>query len=190
MDGKQFAYCKPGTQRVFIGIPVDKQSQLHINELLKPIRTLPLNIRWEPESKRHMTLAFLGIQPISEVRNLIRLFDETYQQQSHFQYHLSALKRFPTPTGRIIALVDDPTGSLENFFQITLDLLRRINLKVDLKEFRPHITLGRIKKPKQLKAQFDQSTNINLGINKIVLYQSTHTDSGSIYTSLKETELK
>ena len=179
----------PGTQRVFIGIPVDKQSQQHINKLLQPIKILPRNIRWEPDHKRHLTLAFLGIKPISEIGNLIRLFDETYQQQFHFQYNLSVLTRFPKPTGRIIALVDDPTGPLNNLFQITLDLLRRISLKVDLKEFRPHITLGRIRKSKQQKTQFDQQTNIKLRIDKIVLYQSTHTESGSIYTILKETEL-
>jgi 2'-5' RNA ligase len=28
----------PGMQRVFIGIPVDKQSQQRINELLRPIK--------------------------------------------------------------------------------------------------------------------------------------------------------
>lgn len=179
----------PGLQKVFIGIHVDKQSQQHINELLKPIKKSRQDIRWVAESNRHLTLAFLGDIPISEVEILVRLFDETYQQEAQFQYELSTLTRFPEPTGRILALTGDPTGPLDNLFQITRKLLKRNQLEFDRKEFRPHITLGRIRRAKHVKTTFDQQTNISLDITKITLYQSTHTESGSIYSTLKETQL-
>ncbi len=176
-------------QRVFIGIPIDKQSQQQINELLKPIRDSRRDIRWVVESNRHLTLAFLGNRTHSEVDELLRLFDETYQQKTHFQYRLSSLVRFPDPKGRIIALTSEPTGPLDHFFQITLKLLQRNKLEFNRKKFRPHITLGRIRRPKHVKTTFDRQTNINLDIIKITLYQSTLTDSGSMYTALKETLL-
>lgn len=178
-----------GMRRVFIGIPVDEQSQQHITELIKPITNLRLGIRWEPESNRHLTLAYLGDRPIAEVKNLLQLFSATYQQEKHFKFKLSTLTRFPEPTSRIIALVDDPTGPLDRLFQITQNFLERNNVQLDLKAFRPHITLGRIKKPKQLKTNFDQQTNINLEVNKILFYQSSLGPSGSIYTVLKETPM-
>ena len=177
-------------QRVFIGIPVDEQSQQHINELLKPIKKLRQDIRWEPANNRHLTLAFLGDLPVPEVENLLQLFSETYQQETRFEYRLSTLTRFPEPTSRIIALVDDPTGPLERLFQITRRFLERNNIELDLKEFRPHVTLGRIKKANRVKTNFDQQTNINLAIDKITFYLSTLSESGSIYTKLKETQLK
>jgi len=176
-------------QRVFIGTPIDKQSQQQINELLKPIRDSRRDIRWVVESNRHLTLAFLGNRTHSEVDELLRLFDETYQQKTHFQYRLSSLVRFPDPKGRIIALTSEPTGPLDHLFQITLKLLQRNKLEFNRKKFRPHITLGRIRRPKHVKTTFDRQTNINLDIIKITLYQSTLTDSGSIYTALKETLL-
>jgi len=179
----------PGMQRVFIGIPVDKRSQQHINGLLKPIKDSRRDIRWVAENNRHLTLAFLGNRTISEVNGVLRLFDETYQQESHFQYRLSRLTRFPDPAGRIIALINEPTGPMDHLFQITLKLLQRNKLEFDRKKFRPHITLGRIRKPKNVKTTIDQSTNIRLDITKITLYQSTLTDSGSIYSALKETQL-
>ncbi len=178
-----------GLQRVFIGIPVDGQSQQRINELLKPLKALHQGIRWEPENNRHLTLAFLGDMPIPEVENLLQLFAETYQQERHFDYKLSTLTRFPTTTGRIIALVDDPNGPLSRLFQITRRFLERNDVKLNLKAFRPHITLGRIKRAKHVKTNFDQQTNIKLNINKIAFYQSTLSESGSIYTALKETPL-
>ena len=179
----------PGMQRVFIGIPIDKQSQQHINELLKPIKDTRRDIRWVAENNRHMTLAFLGNKPVSEVDNLIRLFDESYQRETRFQYRLSTLERFPDSTGRIIALTNEPADSLDNLFHITLKLLQRNEIEFNRKKFRPHITLGRIRRPKHVKKTFDRQISINLDITKITLYQSTLTDSGSIYSALKETLL-
>jgi len=180
----------PGTQRIFIGIPIDKQSQQHINELLKPIQDSRQDIRWVPENNRHLTLAFLGDRPISEVNNLIRLFDENYQQETRFHYSLSTLERFPDPKGRIIALTGEPDEPLDKLFQITLKLLQRNEIEFDRKKFRPHLTLGRIKRPKHVKKTFDQQININLDITKITLYQSRLTEFGSTYLPLKEIQLK
>ena len=179
----------PGTQRVFIGIPIDKHSQQQINELLKPIEDSRRDIRWVPENNRHLTLAFLGDRPISEVKNLTRLFDESYQQESRFQYRLSTLERFPEPTGRIIALTNEATEPLANLFQITLKLLQRNEIEFDRKKFRPHVTLGRIRRPKHVNKTFDKQLNINLDITKITLYQSNLSESGSIYLPLKEIQL-
>ena len=176
-------------QRVFIGIPVDKQSQLLINDLLKPIKNSRQDIRWIPENNRHLTLAFLGNRPVSEVDNLLPLLDETYQHETHFQYRLTTLERFPDSAGRIIALTDEPTGPLNNLYQITRKLLQSNNIEFYRKEFRPHITLGRIRKAKQVKTTFDCQTNIKLDISKVIFYQSTLTESGSIYSPLKATQL-
>ena len=179
----------PGTQRVFIGIPIDKQSQQHINRLLKPTMDSRRDIRWVAENNRHLTLAFLGNRPISEVEYLLRMFDESYQQETRFQYRLSSLTRFPDPRGRIIALTNEPTEPLDNLFQITLKLLRRNEIEFDRKKFRPHVTLGRIRRPKHIKKTFEQHIKIKLDITKITLFQSTLTESGSIYLPLKETQL-
>jgi 2'-5' RNA ligase len=136
-----------------------------------------------------MTLAFLGNVPVAEVDILIGLFDEAYRQEKHFRYTFSMLTRFPGPTGRIIALTGEPDRSLDNLFQITVGFLQSNRQSIDRREFRSHMTLGRLKRPKQVKTTFDQPTNIHLEIGRIVLYQSTLEDSGPIYSVLKETKL-
>jgi len=181
--------CQVAVQRVFIGIPIDKNSQQQINESLKSLENSHRDVSWVPESNRHLTLAFLGNKPGPVVKNLVQLFDETYQQEAYFQYSMSRLTRFPGPKGRIIALVDDPVRRLNNLFQLTLELLRRNNIEFDHKEFRPHITLGRIRRAKHVKTDFDQQMDVNLNIETIVLYQSTLTGSGSVYSILKRTRL-
>jgi len=181
--------CQVAVQRVFIGIPVDKNSQQHISEALKPIEKSRQDISWVPAGNRHLTLAFLGNKPASVVENLIQLFDETYRRESPFQYNMSTLTRFPGLKGRIVALLGDPVRPLNNLAQIALELLRRNNIQFDQREFRPHITLGRIKQAKHVKTDFDRRMNVNLNIDTIVLYQSTLTGSGPVYSKLKQTRL-
>lgn len=176
-------------QRIFIAIPIDKHTQQQINELVEPIKGSRQDIRWVAENNRHLSLAFLGDKSIAVVDNLLRSFDETYQQEIQFRYRLSSLTRFPEPGGRIIALTDEPDERLHNLFQITLKLLQRNKIEIDRKKFRPHITLGRIRRAKHVKTTFDRHTDISLDITKITLFQSTLTESGSIYTALKETLL-
>jgi len=176
-------------QRIFIGIPVDKQTQGLINELLKPVRKISADIRWVPENNRHLTLAFLGDRPESDINSLLRVFDETYQHRSRFQYCLPALTRFPNAAGRILALTGQPAGPLEDLCQATRKLLDKNRIDFDQKRFRPHITLARIRKARQVKTAFDQQTEICLDIASVVLYQSTLNSTGSIYSRLKETKL-
>jgi len=179
----------PGAKRVFVGIPVDKHSRKCIGKLLKTIKAPQKDIRWVAEGNWHLTLAFLGDKPISEVENLFRLFAETYQQEVPFQFNLSKLTRFPGPGGRIIALTGGSTRPMEIIFQNTVELLQRNKIEFARKEFRPHITLGRIKKAKQVRTSFFQQTDIKLDVTKIRFYQSTLTSSGSIYTVLQEAQL-
>jgi len=179
----------PGTQRVFIGVPVDRKSQLRINSLVKPHKISHPGIRWVAENNRHLTLAFLGNKPIDVVEKLLGLFDETYTGETQFQYKLSTLTRFPDPMGRIIALSNAPDVKLNNLYQLTVELLQRNGVRFDRKEFRPHITLGRIRHAKQLDTTFTKHTDINLNITKLTFFQSVLTESGVNYHPLKETQL-
>lgn len=176
-------------QRVFIGIPVDDRCQGPINRLIRPLKIISQDIRWIPEHNRHLTLAFLGSKTKHEIDSLLQAFDETFEQESQIQYCLSALTRFPGPGGRIIAVTGPSDGSLEDIHRTTQNLLKNTGIEFDQKPFRPHVTLGYFRKARQVKAVFDQHTEIMLNVDRVVLYQSELMTTGSIYTRLKETKL-
>jgi 2'-5' RNA ligase len=180
---------KQALQRVFIGIPVDVRSQQQINKLLEPIKDPRHDLRWVPENNRHMTLAFLGDIEAPVVENLVRLFDEVYRREACFNYRLSLLTRFPNSKGRIIALTGEPTDLLDHLYQLTLDFLTGNDVEFDRKRFRPHVTLGRIKKAKQVKTNFDKQAGITLDINRVRFYRSTLSQRGSVYQVMSEVEL-
>lgn len=173
-------------QRVFFGIPVDRRAQRQINDLLEPIKSSTQTVRWVPEQNRHLTLAFLGNRPAEVVENLIRSMDRAYQQETGFELGPSTLSRFPNSSGNIIALLFKADKRLSHLYQVTQSLLVANGFDLNRTQFRPHITLGRIKRDARLNTNLNQPTNICLQVGKVTFYQSTLTPSGSIYLSLKE----
>jgi 2'-5' RNA ligase len=176
--------------RVFVGIPVDTRARQLIDELLEPLKNPGFNIRWVPGSNLHMTLAFLGNIEAAMLENLRNRFDETYQDQPRFLFQLPSLTRFPNRAGRIVALCGKPNNILDCLYQLTQGLLEANGFVPDRRAFRPHITLGKFQKARQVKTSFDQSTDITLSVSCVRLYQSTFTSTGMRYTALKETRLK
>ena len=176
-------------QRTFIGVPVEEHVQIQVNQLLKPFRVTSPKIRWVPQENRHLTLVFLGPRTESEIDQLLHSFDKTYQQQSPFQLRFSELHGFPDSRSRIVALTGPATEPLEQMLQATRDLLTSNGIGYEQKEFRPHITLARVRRGKSIHPTIDQQTAIVLTVSSVVLYQSTLTETGSIYRRLKETSL-
>jgi len=179
----------PEVQRVFIGIPVDKPAQSRINDLLSPLKSSIHAVRWVPEQNRHLTLAFLGNRPVGVIEKLTRSMDRAYQQEADFKTGPSSLNRFPNSSGNIIALVFKSDTRLSRLYQVTQELLVANGFGFTRTQFRPHITLGRVRRTSRLKTDLHQQTNISLQVGKITFYQSTLTQSGSTYHALKETML-
>jgi 2'-5' RNA ligase len=175
--------------RVFIGIPIDGNAQKIINGLVRPMNRSTKDIRWAPQENRHLTLAFLGLRSESEIARLVDLFDQAYQRQLPFQLCFLDLQRFPDSRSRIVALTGPVTEPLQQLLLVTRDLITANRIEIEEKKFRPHITLGRIRRGKNIRPAIDQKTDIAVTVSSVALYQSTLTETGSIYRRLKETSL-
>lgn len=176
-------------QRVFFGIPVDQAAQQQITALLKPLQGSLKTVRWVAPRNWHMTLAFLGNRPDSLVGDLTRSMDKAYQQVLGFKTGPLSLSRFPNSSGNIIALVLRADSNLVDLYRVTQTLLAANGFEISRTQFRPHITLGRVRRGSRLENKLHQQTNISLQVGKVTFYQSTLTPSGSIYLALKETKL-
>lgn len=176
-------------QRVFLGIPLGQDAQKQINDLLSPFKKSLGAVRWVPEQNRHLTLAFLGNRPAGLVESLAGSMDRAYQHETGFRTGPARLARFPNSSGNIIALVFRPEERLSRLYRVTQEYLVANGLDFNRTQFRPHITLGRIKRRSRVTADVSQQTDISLRVGKVTFYQSTLTPSGSIYVALNETKL-
>jgi 2'-5' RNA ligase len=176
-------------QRVFLGIPVDKPAQRQINQLLNPVQRSTAGVSWVPENNRHLTLAFLGNRTSAEIESLVSSMAGAYDGKKSFRTGVATLTRFPKPSGSIVALEFEADAGLVQLFQVTQRLLDSNRLDTELKSYRPHVTLGRIRGKTNLETGFYQQTNIHLQVDKINLYQSTLSDAGRVYPSLESIKL-
>ena len=146
-------------------------------------------MRWVPEQNRHMTLAFLGNRPAGVVEKLTRSMDKAFQHETGFVTGPCGLARFPNSSGNIIALVFKADACLSHLYRVTQELLVENGFDLGRTQFRPHITLGRIRRRSRMTTDINRQTNISLQVGTVSFYQSTLTQSGSIYLALKETKL-
>lgn len=176
-------------RRIFIGVPVQRRLQGRINRLLAPVSKGNKEIRWVTERNRHLTLAFLGDQPDEVVEALAGEMDDVFREQPPFDAGFTAMARFPDSRGHILALVGREDDRLSALFKATCRFLAPFGLGPEFETFRPHITLGRIIRPRLVKTKYYEPADILLHVDRITLYQSTLTPNGSVYLALKETVL-
>lgn len=175
-------------KRLFIGVPIDDLCQQQIDAVLAPLR-INRHLRWTAAHNRHMTLAFLGETADNALQNLLQHFTDAYAHEHATPFELTALTRFPEAQGAILAAVNTPSPALLKLYQATKTLLTQCQVVFEERDYHPHITLARIRSPRQLHARFDQRIALQLQIDHICLYQSVVTQHGREYQVLAQATL-
>lgn len=142
------------------------------------------NIRWIPSTNWHLTLAFLGDQP---PHRLDTLWEELIPLiKPHHSIPLSAesISRFPDAKSSIIAVLLKKNPELLLLQKAIAKTCGHHNISLDKRDFKPHITLARIRKGHRVDFMDQPMTVEDIG-SKVALYNSELTPAGSIYTQLK-----
>jgi len=175
-------------KRLFIGVPMDEHCQQQINAAVLLLRD-DKNIRWIAAHNRHLTLTFLGATRDADLLALQKSFAETYTTVIPFDFVLTQLTRFPDVRGHIFAAVNEVSPELLQLYQRTRSLLDRCHIPFEEREYRPHITLGRIRSQRQLHVHFDQRIAFTLHIDRVCLYESVATQDSREYQVLAQIPL-
>lgn len=153
--------------------PEEKLKKLKINLSKKE-----LDFKFVPITNLHITLNFLGeISPeflpqiFSELENLV-------EHHKPFELKLSELSAFPEKQhGRVMWIGVQNSIKLRNLQAECEDKLRNLGLKIEVRDFRPHMTVARIRSPRNLTDvlspyqghKFGVLTVKNVGIYESVL---------------------
>ena len=177
--------------RTFISIDLPKEIKDYLYELQNKLKTLPAKVKWTSKKTLHQCLFFIGeinenkLQQIKEKLNKIKF--------KTFEVYLDKLGFFPDENYiRIIWVGLNPKNKVIELQQkIDSELLNLI--KRD-KEFKVHITLGRVKFIKN-KQEFKEKAKINIEkkrfqVNEFKLIKSDLTKDGPKYTDLEIYNLK
>jgi len=188
--------------RIFIAIALSKPTKKELSKLLKKLERKHWKVKWEKPEKLHITLAFLGWNiKESIIPKIKKACQNSVKNISPFTLKFKGLGCFPGyHWPRVIWL--GAVGNLKSLAKLQKNIykeLKKQSFKIKEKPFSPHITLGRVKKARgrerkeigrQLKALKIIDFKSQVNVDKIIIYQSILSRSGSTYKKLEQISLE
>ncbi|MEN8121776.1 MAG: RNA 2',3'-cyclic phosphodiesterase [Bacteroidota bacterium] len=180
-------------KRLFVAVKIRASNQLISVYKSLQEKLIIDRIKWVEYDNFHLTLKFLGdtdeqLLPeiISKIENLLKRFNQ-------FKITLLGFGRFlKKKHTKVIWLgVEDPNKLLSLLAVKLNNNLKGLGFKIEQKEFKPHLTLGRVKYIQDEKILSDfirfhsNKQYQEIIIDEIILFESILTSKGPIYNKLK-----
>jgi len=179
--------------RSFVAIEIDPKVRRRLAEAQRKIRYVNAKIGWVAPQNFHLTLKFLG-ETTEDQRDAVQSVLQTAAQEFEpIEMEMRGLGQFP----RVIwaGMLGEIKG-LARMARRLDDELAKLGFAREAREFKAHLTLGRIKRIGDREgltkaiASFRDETFGAVRVDAVHLFQSTLTPNGSIYTKLFTVPLK
>jgi 2'-5' RNA ligase len=177
--------------RLFIALGIKQSIKNYLAEIINEFKSKGGKIKWVEPDNMHLTLKFLGNTEYSLVDGIKVQLDSLKADLTPIKSDLCNLGGFPNLKKPKVIWID-----LEKNRDQIIELAKRIDTSLaeigfasESKLFKPHLTLGRIKKDDDLEKLTDYLTDYELKRKDLVfdtisLIKSTLTNDGPIYKSL------
>ena len=126
--------------RLFIGLPLTPNVAAPLRVALAPLRKSMPGGRWSHPDDWHLTLAFLGEQPVERMAALHEVMRQAARGHASFTLPLGRLGWFAA--GRLLALLPPPCEPLKALQTALARALCAVGLPVEERPFRAHVTLA------------------------------------------------
>jgi 2'-5' RNA ligase len=178
--------------RLFIGVPIESQRVVQQVKTWREDELLNQNLlKWVKPENWHITLYFLGNQPISLINVLQQVIEESFFGVQSFNALINGIGVFPHERNAKVLWsgFDNLQPLVPAYFRMG-ELLKQHGITFSTLPFKPHLTLARIKSLDQTSSfesflkSWQQSEFGHIKIDRIVLYQSVSSLQGPVYTPL------
>ena len=184
-------------KRTFIAIRADAGSQL--KDAISSLRAglINENIKWVDISNMHVTLAFIGNTDEPIIKRVGSMLRNDLAEFGNIDFHFTGFgvfRNFNAP-GIIWTGIENPER-LIHAHEIVKRGLAALDIKLEDKFFRPHLTIARIKDLKDknnLQKLIQKYTDIKLQdvtVSEIIYYESVLLPTGPIYKPISSVMLK
>lgn len=151
-----------------------------------------LPVKWVREQNLHITLFFLGYTDEESIPEVCQKTREAVSKHKCFDIEFDEIEIYPFSDPRIIWLIGKPNEELKELYE---SIEKEMGMfTVSKKSFRPHITLGRIRKTKwqALKDKPEVGEKYSLVINPetVDIMASDFGDGGQEYTLIESCPLE
>lgn len=188
-----------GKMRLFIAMDVPEEIKGVISAALKDLKRSTEGVRWVRPENIHLTVKFIGDY---EEEKLERLEDEVAKaalRSPRFTALLGGCGAFPSSAKARVIWVDMRKGAEEAAIAARKvdSRLGKIGIKRESRPFRGHLTLGRLKKPRncsdvieRMEEDLQGLLEMPFDVQEMVLYRSILGSQGPTYIPLRHIELR
>ena len=184
------------TIRSFLAIELDEELVPKILDVQKEFKKTNANIKYVPSENMHFTLKFFGNIDLDMAEDIASAVEKVIKNYSSFDLNIKKCGCFPNKNVIKVLWLGLEEGSPIVNLQKDLDReFRKLGFKKE-KNFISHLTIGRVKSPKnkkEIRNTIEKLEDIEIGqfaVSKICLKKSTLTSQGPIYENIKVFELK
>ncbi len=186
------------TTRAFIAIELNEGIHSELASLQAILKKSNADVKWVAPDSIHLTLKFLGNIDAQKIKEIEKILNEVAAEVEPFVLTLKGVGAFPKlDYPRVIWVgVEGGAPQSEQLAKSLEERLEGIGIPREDREFHPHLTLGRVKSPKnkdKLKeiieaTKFDAKSAVD--VNHLTLFKSQLSREGSIYTPLFIAKMK
>ncbi|HBP01433.1 MAG: 2'-5' RNA ligase [Candidatus Moranbacteria bacterium GW2011_GWE1_49_15] len=169
-------------RKIFIEIEVPNQVKKRLVERTEKWQTLP--VKWTRQENLHITLLFLGYVDESVIPDICLKVSEAASRIEPFDIYFDKIEIGPnTQKPQMVWFAGEASEELKNLYEAVekeLDIFQ-----TGKKEFRPHVTLGRIRKAKweslKDKPEIDEQFKVAMSVDNILVMESKGEEGGQEY---------
>ncbi len=179
--------------RSFLAFELPEDIKKIVTRVSGEIRKSSLDVRWVRPEFIHLTVVFMGDVQSEQIPAMRESLNAVCSDYEPFRISLKPMGCFPNSRSpRVIWLGLD--GDMERMSRFRVDLqhaLSPFGIKEEERTFRPHLTLGRFKKPgkkttemEQLLAKYGDLSSPACTVGELVLFRSDLKPGGAVYTKM------
>lgn len=182
--------------RAFIAVELDPEIKRTLQAFVTVLRSTRGDVRWARPDGLHLTLKFLGEIDEPGALRVGEVLADLAGRHGAFTLCFRGTGVFPGERDPRVLWVGAVAGPGLAVFQDDLDrLLETEGFERERREFKPHLTLGRVKGPGRIRevvAELDKRRGETFGemtARKVALFESRLRPEGPEYRIVRETEL-
>jgi 2'-5' RNA ligase len=182
--------------RCFIALELPSPVQEHLAQIISRLKEAKADIKWVEPKNTHLTLKFLGEISPEQLRSAREFLVQQNGRHKAIVCSTSQIGVFPGWNRPQVIWLGLKTGTSEiSDLQKELEVgLAECGFARDPKKFKPHLTLGRVRSPKNMDKLSEKIRTLPLEemefiLGELALIKSTLTQSGPVYQPLEAIKL-
>lgn len=183
--------------RTFIAVELTEEIKRNLGKIQEELKKTNAKVKWVSPGNIHLTLRFLGFVPVDQIPGIGDELKKGLSGFGPFWIEVAKLGSFP-PKGRPKVIWAGVSAGSEDVIKLQgkiEDFLKKFNFEQEDRRYIPHLTIGRVKSPKnteRLQELMRTKNSVQFGnmtVGDVSIIRSDLKPEGPVYTVLEKIAL-